>query len=592
MAAGIGLTGRAKSDGQTRNYSELIIYTVIIVILVSAVFITYFVSIKESLPYTQLINLGGQQGVLSQRMAKSILNIRLNVLLDKPVDAEMKEMMSSYNTFNEIINALDKGGGVKEPDGRTEEIDAIHDASAREPLKKGLQLWGGYRAVVSKAFRKAKKDEKTDSLILIADGLRVTKNDLTLVAEGFAKNNLPLLNEMNLMTQRLKESSERRANNYRGIQIGFALFAFFILILGIVRTSSLFRNQDQVIESQIGELRMSQKELSKYSQGLEKMVDNRTRELRESEAELAKYSQGLEKMVDARTKELKESQSLLFQSEKMASLGQMVAGLAHEINTPLGYVRNNVELLRGTQNEMRVLIHQFKITQEKLVNGDFTELENLIVKNEMTLQQLERKMVYQQASEFFDGSLEGLDRIQDLIFNLKNFSRLDEAEMKETDINQGLESTLKIAHNAIKHKVTITKNYGQLPLVKCYPAQMNQVFLNLITNAAQACEKPNEPSFRGILTLTTAFKGDKVMIEIADNGQGIPPENLNRIFEPFFTTKPVGKGTGLGLSIVYKIIEQHNGLIAVKSEPGIGTAFTIELPVAVHAVEESDLFAD
>ncbi|MBC8042540.1 MAG: GAF domain-containing sensor histidine kinase [Rhizobacter sp.] len=317
-------------------------------------------------------------------------------------------------------------------------------------------------------------------------------------------------------------------------------------------------------------------------------------ELRRKQMELTRKNTRLEETLSTLT----STQDQLVQSEKMASLGQMVAGLAHEINTPLGYVRSNVAELGELHTEMKTLIDSFRTMQHLLTTGDYDALAAKVADNEAMLADADAAF-YDLAQDRFRESIDGIDRIKDLILNLKDFSRLDEADMKKADLNSGLDSSLKIAGNLLKHRIDVVKYYGDLPLVKCYPAKLNQVFLNLITNAAQASDRTGteKAGTRGRITiatsLTTTTDGDRVVIEVSDNGHGIAPENLKKIFEPFFTTKPVGKGTGLGLSIAYKIIAQHGGKISVTSTVGEGTAFKIELPIAAEAtLQPSTLFAD
>ncbi|MBC8043673.1 MAG: GHKL domain-containing protein [Rhizobacter sp.] len=324
------------------------------------------------------------------------------------------------------------------------------------------------------------------------------------------------------------------------------------------------------------------------------MLVMRNRELEQSQFRLERSVHQLEDI----NQQVQEQQTQLIQAEKMSSLGQMVAGIAHEVNTPLGYVRGNIESLMESQELVQNITLRLKGIQGKLMAGEIDDIERLLLDNESFLQEVDDDPVLQSSSLLFSGVIEGIDKIQELVAGLRNFSRLDEAAMKATDINEGIDSALMIAHNATKHVIEIVKHYGRLPLVKCYGSQMNQVFLNLIVNAAHACEKENDSHFRGELVITTRLENEHVLIEFTDNGIGIPQENLERIFEPFFTTKAVGRGTGLGLSIVYKIIEKHNGDITVRSKVGTGTTFRIELPVAVQsaarAVElsEAGFFAD
>lgn len=285
---------------------------------------------------------------------------------------------------------------------------------------------------------------------------------------------------------------------------------------------------------------------------------------------------------------IQESQSQLIQNEKMASLGQMVAGLAHEMNTPLGFVRNNIEILRENDREFQEAIMASTAVLKSLVEGNYSEAEKQIPATLEKLKNIEKIGLIDENMMMITNSLEGLDRIQELIVNLRNFSRLDQTPTQLANINQCLDSTLVIANHILKRHMTVVKDYGNIPDIVCAPAQLNQVFLNIITNAAHACEEKGE----GTLRLKTFTEKDQVVVQISDNGKGIPPEIINKIFDPFFTTKPVGKGTGLGLSISKKIIEEgHNGKITVKSKVGHGTDFFIYLPMQ-RAQETTKVFSE
>ncbi len=273
----------------------------------------------------------------------------------------------------------------------------------------------------------------------------------------------------------------------------------------------------------------------------------------------------------------RQSEVQLMQAEKMSSLGQMVAGLAHEMNTPLGFVRNNLELLEAKHNEIKDLIGQYEKLRSQIMYGSPNDVAMILSQIDQASAKVKNRL-YEQSSSLFRSSIEGIDRIQDLVLNLRNFSRLDEATMKLTNINESLDSTLKIAGHLFKGGIQVVKEYGVLPSIMVSPAQINQVFLNIITNAVQAV---NEHT--GKIVIRTVAQHGKVIIIIADNGKGISPENLKRIFDPFFTTKDVGQGTGLGLSIAFKIIEKHKGTIDVQSQVGKGTEFIITLPIHTDA---------
>ncbi|HWY26006.1 MAG TPA: ATP-binding protein [Nevskia sp.] len=275
--------------------------------------------------------------------------------------------------------------------------------------------------------------------------------------------------------------------------------------------------------------------------------------------------------------QLKSSQTALVQSEKMASLGQMVAGVAHEINTPLGYVRNNVEMVQGVFGQMRGMLGEYDGLVRMLTddNTDEQALSQLLFKLSSEAHDLQDSKLLEDAETLFGDTLFGVDTIKELVINLRNFSRLDAAKVAEVSLNDCLDQTLVIANNVLRNKVEIIKRYGEIPPVPCSPSQINQVLLNMMSNAAQAIEHE-----QGKLLLKTEAEGSWVKVSIQDNGKGISPENLQKIFDPFFTTKPVGQGTGLGLSISYQIVQAHGGTIHVASVPGKGTKFVISLPLA------------
>ncbi|MHB1678004.1 MAG: sensor histidine kinase [Sulfuriferula sp.] len=274
--------------------------------------------------------------------------------------------------------------------------------------------------------------------------------------------------------------------------------------------------------------------------------------------------------------QLQASQSQLVQSEKMAALGQMVAGVAHEINTPLGYVQNNVEMAHAAYDQLAVLNEEYEQLMTMLQSPEVDEMamQAQFAKIQYLRAEFAQAVPREDMQGLFSDTLYGLGQIAEIVSNLKNFSRLDQAVVSNVDINQCVESTLVIANNLIKHKVEVIRDLGVLPKVSCAPSQINQVLLNLVTNAVHAIEG------RGRIMISTLSDGQYVHIIIKDSGKGISEQNLGKIFDPFFTTKPVGEGTGLGLSITFKIIRDHQGYIRVKSQVGKGTAFCVSLPVA------------
>jgi two-component system NtrC family sensor kinase len=302
-------------------------------------------------------------------------------------------------------------------------------------------------------------------------------------------------------------------------------------------------------------------------------------------ARLRTANQTLEHRVDERTRELsaalqhlKESELQLIQSEKMSSLGQMVAGVAHEINTPLAYVKNSLgqvsEQLPGIGNALE---HCDKLLEFLEAGNDPEGLSREFQKAAEQLGMLKQQHVIQELSGLVKDGLFGTGQVSEIVGNLKNFSRLDRSKVSHSNLNESLGNTLLLAKHLLK-SVTVNKNFGEIPDVTCAPSQINQVFLNLITNAVQAM-----PEERGSITLTSRKEGEGVAVDVEDDGAGIPPEVMSKIFDPFFTTKEIGKGTGLGLSISYKIIQEHGGKISVESKPGHGTKFTVWLPLTPPA---------
>lgn len=279
--------------------------------------------------------------------------------------------------------------------------------------------------------------------------------------------------------------------------------------------------------------------------------------------------------LDSKNLELREMQSQLIHHEKMASLGRIVAGIAHELNNPINFVHGNLPYLTQYFTEMKALIACFdelppehqKLAQEakRKINYDFviTDLDNIIA-----------------------DLVEGTERIRQIIRNLRSFSRLDEAELKEASVEEGIESTIKILSQYYgRDKIMVEQHFCGLPYLLCYPGKLNQVWMNLLSNAAQALEGRSNPR----VIIRTQLESDTFLVSIEDNGPGITSPDQSKIFEPFFTTKPVGQGTGLGLSISHSIVERHGGRIWFESEAGKGTKFLVRLPLKAPPVEGQDL---
>ncbi len=271
--------------------------------------------------------------------------------------------------------------------------------------------------------------------------------------------------------------------------------------------------------------------------------------------------------LDTLNQGLEKAHSQLLQSEKMASIGQLAAGVAHEINNPIGFINSNLGTLKGQVEDLLSVISAYERAETALV-GHSGLLE--AIRSARSAADLD--FLQGDIKNLIDESLEGVHRVQKIVDNLKDFSRIDSSDWQYANLEQGLDSALNIVWNEIKSKAEVKKEYAGLPDVECIASQVNQVFMNLLVNAAHAIQD------RGSITLRTGADAAEVWVEVEDTGSGIKPEHLNRIFEPFFTTKPVGKGTGLGLSLAYGIVQRHHGRLEVRSEPGQGATFRLSLP--------------
>ena len=305
------------------------------------------------------------------------------------------------------------------------------------------------------------------------------------------------------------------------------------------------------------------------------------RDLNAANTLLIKANETLEARVKERTEglaqaleRLKESQLQLIQAGKMASLGQMVAGIAHEINTPLAYISNSLQVAYGRMDDINILLAE-SVAAMRLASTDDTPEETLRTQfaklSEIASAFVETDAIGELETLIEDG-LHGIEHISEIVANLKDFSRLDRSKVDEFDVNDGVRSTVKIARHIVK-KHDLKLLLGDAPKIRCSPSQVNQVLLNLVTNACQAC-----PDSGGRLSIITRPHKAGVLIEVVDNGAGIPADIQDKIFDPFFTTKKVGQGTGLGLAIVYKIVVEHGGQVWFTSRVGVGTKFSVYLP--------------
>jgi signal transduction histidine kinase len=267
-------------------------------------------------------------------------------------------------------------------------------------------------------------------------------------------------------------------------------------------------------------------------------------------------------------KKLEEAHSFMLQSEKMASIGQLAAGVAHEINNPIGFVYSNLGTLEKYVQDVFSMIDAYEQAEGIIADGEVR------ARLQSARKKLDLDFLKEDLRALMEESKDGITRVKNIVQNLKDFSHVDTADAwRFSNLHDGINSTLNIVNNEIKYKADVIKQYGDIPEVECLSSQLNQVFMNLLVNASHAIEE------RGTITVRSGQQGEEVWVEVADTGKGIPPEHMQKIFDPFFTTKPVGQGTGLGLSLSYGIIQKHHGRLEVASVVGKGTTFRVWLPL-------------
>ncbi len=312
---------------------------------------------------------------------------------------------------------------------------------------------------------------------------------------------------------------------------------------------------------------------------LEELVAKRTSQLAQAKERLEQdihRRETAEAELVRRNKELTElnaklsmAQEQLMQSEKLASIGQLAAGVAHEINNPIGYVFSNFGTLENYIAGVLEMLRAYEAAESSIGTA------HVVASLRTMRERIDLDFLMQDIPALMAESKEGIVRVRKIVQDLKDFSRVEaDQEWQWANLHQGVDSTLNIVSNEVKYKADVIKEYGTIPDIECLPSQINQVIMNIVVNAAHAITGP-----RGRITIRTGTEGDHVWLTIADNGCGIPREIQSRIFDPFFTTKAIGSGTGLGLSLSYGIIHKHNGRIEVDSEPGEGTSFRITLPI-------------
>jgi len=270
---------------------------------------------------------------------------------------------------------------------------------------------------------------------------------------------------------------------------------------------------------------------------------------------------------------LEQAESQLMQSDKLASIGQLAAGVAHELNNPIAFISSNIGVLGEYFVDIRSVITKYKKIGETVRSADWAAARLHLDEAMAREEEVELDFLLEDVSKILQQSQDGTERVRRIVIDLRNFARADNSKPEYADINESIESTLNIVWNELKYKAAVSKNFGEIPKTWCHAMKLGQVFMNLLVNAAQAINE------KGEIGITTFRENGYICAQVTDTGCGIPKEHLTRLFEPFFTTKPVGSGTGLGLSVAYGIIRDHGGSITVDSELGKGSTFTVRIPV-------------
>jgi signal transduction histidine kinase len=348
----------------------------------------------------------------------------------------------------------------------------------------------------------------------------------------------------------------------RSVQIGSVLEAMLLSFALADKLNILKKEKEASQLEALAVAKENERIIKEQNIMLEIKVEERTHELQETNGAL-----------NLTLENLKQAQGQLVESEKMASLGQLTAGIAHEINNPINFVTSNVTPLR---RDVDMLL-------DALNNIELIGLSDLSVADKQKKihdykEELDFDYLKEEVEHLLKGIYEGASRTAEIVKGLRIFSRVDEDDLKRADMNEGLDSTIVIINNLLDNRIEIIKNYEQLPPIECYPGKLNQVFLNIISNAIHAINQKFGEQNGGQITITTSSTEHEVIIKIKDNGTGMDEKTKHKIFEPFFTTKEVGEGTGLGMSIAYNTIKKHNGQILIESKIGEGTEFILKLP--------------
>ncbi|MEG4333696.1 ATP-binding protein [Microcoleus sp. AT9_A2] len=511
------------------------------------------------------VNVAGQQQQLLQNLQNTVFEARshaarLPVVLGNAVwlQYEHDRFVGQINQAKILISELESF--AREHPKRL----ATEEAALHAILKKSALVIDYYGQLIKLQLKEAEVWNLPPNSIESAQlqMLRTSSGQEAIVLDNLAQRLTELISQVEIHKQEGTQALEESENLRNRIILGSMLISALIAAALADKTS---RAIAQPLETVTNVAQQVARE-SNFNLQVPVTTDDEIGVLAVS------FNQLIQR-VSEYTKELKETQSQLIQTEKMSSLGQMVAGIAHEINNPVNFIGGNIDYANQYIEDLAGLVTLY---QEYYPNPPDAILERI--------EDIELEFLREDLPKTLSSMKMGADRIREIVVSMRNFSRSDDGKMKSADIHEGIDSTLVILNHRIKQGIQVIKQYGNLPAVECYPAQLNQVFMNIISNAIDALEevKKEDKGYSPTIWVSTEITADNtVTVKIRDNGPGIAAACVQQIFDPFFTTKSIGKGTGLGLAISYQILAKHQGKIEVNSQIGQGTEFVITLPVAV-----------
>ncbi len=440
---------------------------------------------------------------------------------------------------------------------------ATEEADFQAVLKKSARVIDYYGQLINLQLKEAEVGNLQPNSIESAQlqMLRTSSGQEAMVLDNFAQSLTELISAVEIHKQQGAQALEEAEGLRNRIIIGSMLISALIAVVLADKTSRAIAQPLETVTN------VAQQVARESNFNLQVPVTTQ-----DEIGVLAVSFNQLIQRVSEYTQELKQTQSQLIQTEKMSSLGQMVAGIAHEINNPVNFIGGNIDYANQYIQDLADLVTLY---QEYYPNPPDAILQHI--------EDIELEFLREDLPQTLSSMKMGADRIREIVVSMRNFSRWDDGNMKSADIHEGIDSTLVILNHRLKQGIQVIKQYGKLPAVECSPAQLNQVFMNVIGNAIDALEevKKGDKGYSPTIWISTEVTADNaVTVKIRDNGPGIAPGCAQQIFDPFFTTKSSGKGTGLGLAISYQIVAKHQGKIEVNSQIEQGTEFVITLPVA------------